>query len=262
LIVDEADKLFARKNDLLHIVNYGWTRGGKVPRIVSGFPREFDVFCPKIIGMKGLNVPDTLASRGVIVKMWPKLDDEKVDDFSYCDNEAFETLRRKAARWARDHGDKVAATQPAMPIGFGNRTGANWKILFAIAELAGCIKQAHAAAVAVVAKRRGQLSEGVRLLAAIREVLDSRVTITSAELVEKLVADESAEWSEFRGRGQITQRQVAVLLDQYDINPGVIHPTGRSTVAARGYRAEWFADAFAKYLPPKRSTVSPKPPRK
>jgi Protein of unknown function (DUF3631) len=163
LIVDEADKLFARKNDLLHIANSGWARGTRVTRIVSGFPREFDTFCPKAIGMKGLNMPDTLASRGVIIKLWPKRDDERVHDFSYCDNEAFETLRRKAARWARDHGDKVAATQPAMPIGFSNRTGANWKTLFAIAELAGCLKQAHAAAVALVAKRRGQLSEGSSL---------------------------------------------------------------------------------------------------
>jgi hypothetical protein len=257
LIVDEADKLFARKNDLLHIANSGWARGTRVTRIVSGFPREFDTFCPKVIGMKGLNVPDTLASRGVIVKMWPKRDDEKVDDFSYRDNERFETLRRKAARWARDHGDKVAATQPAMPIGFGNRTGANWKILFAIAELAGCIKQAHGAAVALVAKRRGQLSEGLRLLAAIREVLGSRVTITSAELVKKLAADGSAEWVEFRGRGAITQRQVAVLLDPYDIHPVSLHVDKHSTTE-RGYKAEWFKDAFARYLPPKRATVSGK----
>jgi hypothetical protein len=201
LIVDEADKLFARKNDLLHICNAGWSKGTKVTRIVSGFPREFDTFCPKAIGMKGLNVPDTLASRGIIIKMWPKREEEKVDDFRYQDDETFAALRRKAARWARDHGDKVAAAQPAMPIGFSNRTAANWKMLFAIAELAGCSKQAHRAAIALVVKRRGQSSEGLRLLAAIREVLGSAAMITSAELVKKLIADGNAEWCEFRARG-------------------------------------------------------------
>ena len=60
LIIDEVDKLFQRKNDLLHIINSGWTRGTKVTRIVRGFPREFDTFCPKLIGMKGLRLPDTL----------------------------------------------------------------------------------------------------------------------------------------------------------------------------------------------------------
>ena len=32
LLIDEADQLFQRKPDLLHIVNTGWTRGIKIPR--------------------------------------------------------------------------------------------------------------------------------------------------------------------------------------------------------------------------------------
>jgi hypothetical protein len=257
LIVDEADKLFARKNDLLHIANAGWTKGTKVTRIASGFPREFDVFCPKIIGMKGLFVPDTLSSRGIIVKLWPKKDDEKVEDFRYCDDETFETLRRKAARWAKDVGDKVAAAQPAMPIGFSNRTATNWRVPLAIAELAGCLEAAQRAAVALVHKRRGHLSEGLRLLAAIREVLGSRAVITSRELVKKLTADADGEWCEFKHGGPITKRQVALLLDQYDIHPVPLH-VGKHSTTERGYRAEWFADVFARYLPSNRATVSGK----
>ena len=36
LLVDEADDLFHRKPDLKHIVNAGWTRGTKIPRVVTG----------------------------------------------------------------------------------------------------------------------------------------------------------------------------------------------------------------------------------
>ena len=57
--------------------------------------------------------------------------------------------------------------------------------------------------------------------------------------------------------GAITQRQVAVLLDQYDIHPAPLHVDKHSTTE-RGYKAEWFKDAFARYLPPKRATVSGK----
>ena len=45
LIIDEADDLFHRKPDLRHIVNAGWTRGTKIPRVVQGVVREFDPFC-------------------------------------------------------------------------------------------------------------------------------------------------------------------------------------------------------------------------
>jgi uncharacterized protein DUF3631 len=256
LIVDEADKLFKRKNDLLHICNSGWTRGTKVTRIVGGvFPREFDTFTAKVIGMKGLDVPDTLSSRGIVIKMWPKMESEEVEDFQYHDDETFETLRRKAARWARDFGDKVAAAQPAMPLGFSNRLAANWKPLLAVAELAGCLEQAHRAAVALVQKRRGQVSEGLRLLAAIREVLGTKTVITSSELVKKLVANGDGEWCEFRNQGPISKRQIALLLDQYDIHPVPLH-VGKHSTTERGYRAEWFADVFARYLSPKRATVS------
>jgi hypothetical protein len=89
--------------------------------------------------MKGLSLPDTLASRGIIVKLWKKMDDEKVADFGYSDDVDFETLRRKLLRWSSDA--KLKDVSPALPLGFGNRLAANWRILFAIAELAGCLEQ-------------------------------------------------------------------------------------------------------------------------
>ena len=84
--------------------------------------------------------------------------------------------------------------------------------------------------------------------------------ITSADLVARLNADPTAEWCAFRNRGPITQRQVALLLDQHDIHPDVIHPPGRP--AARGYKAEWFADVFARYPPLNRTTVRKSPEKR
>jgi hypothetical protein len=92
--------------------------------------------------------------------------------------------------------------------------------------------------------------------------MSMRLCLGSAEVQRLLIADPNSEWADFRGHGPISQRQIAVLLDPYDIDPDVVHPHGRK--AERGYRLEWFNDAFARYLGPtarKRTSVR-KPRRK
>jgi len=89
LIIDEADQLLQRKCDLMHIINAGWTRGMRIPRIVRGELHMFDPFCPKIISMKGLDLPDTTASRAIVCKLVPKLESEKVAFFRQTDTEEF-----------------------------------------------------------------------------------------------------------------------------------------------------------------------------
>ena len=80
LIIDEADDVFYRKSDLRAIVNAGWSRGTKIPR--QG--RWYDPFCPKILGILGkTKLPRTIASRSIILKMWPKKPDVHQEaDFS------------------------------------------------------------------------------------------------------------------------------------------------------------------------------------
>ena len=72
LLIDEADQLFRRKPALAEVVNTGWTKGSRIPRLVCGNLHQFDPFSPKVIAMKNLALPDTTASRGIIVKIWPK----------------------------------------------------------------------------------------------------------------------------------------------------------------------------------------------
>ena len=45
----------------------------------------YDPFCPKILGILGkTKLPRTIASRSIILKMWPKKPDEKAEDFAYA----------------------------------------------------------------------------------------------------------------------------------------------------------------------------------
>ena len=259
LIIDDADKLFKRKPDLVHIVNVAWTRGTKIPRQgPGGSTHWFDPFCPKVIAGVNIALPKTTATRAITIKLVPKLPEEKVDDFNHVDDDNFITLRRKLARWAADTAEALKGARPLLPLGFKNRLRMNWLLQLAIADLAGgdWPKLARRAAVRLAPERR-EVSEGVRLLEAFRMLFATHGSmITSAEVQRLLIADANSEWADFRGHGPISQRQIAVLLDPYDVHPDVIHPQGRK--AERGYKAEWFGDTFARYLRPmarKRTTV-------
>jgi len=259
LIIDEADKLFHRKVDLMHIVNHSWIRGAKVPRLVRGVLHDFNVFCPKVLGMKGLDLPSTTASRSIVVKLWPALPEQKIEEFKFVDDDTFVTLRRKLLRWKTDNVTALEDATPVMPPGLSNRLKRNWLLILAIAELAGrdFAKQARGAAVKL-SRKRHQPSESRRLLEAVVPIVAGRTFIASKELQACLHADKTAEWCDFRGKGPISEKQIAVLLAPYEIYPDVFHPTKRADDSQRGYIVAQFERAFAHFLPGKRTSVHSK----
>ena len=260
LIIDDADTLFKRKPDLVTIVNAAWTRGTKIPRQGSGgLTYWFDPFSPKVIAGVKLALLRTTMTRTISVKIVPKLPEEKVEDFDHVDDDTFLTLRRKLTRWAADNVEALKGARPVLPPGFTNRLRMNWLLQLAIADLAGgdWPKLARRAAIRLARERR-EPSVGIRGLEMFRVLFATHGTeITSADVQRWFAADQDDEWAEFNGPGRpITKRQIALLIADYGINPGVIHPRGSK--ADRGYKEEWFADAFARYLkltPRKRTTV-------
>jgi putative DNA primase/helicase len=250
LIIDDADKLFKRKPDLAHVVNLSWTRGYKIPRVVQGTTVWFDPFCPKIIAGKRLVLLDTTETRTINIKLRRKLRSEKVEHFSYEDDETFYTLRCKLARWAADNKKALKTAHPVLPDGFDNRLADNWRIMLAIADLAGGTYPKAARKAAVKLSHVPEPDEGIRLLEAFCEVFVTQATITSQAMMERLGADPTGEWCNFRGRGPITQRQIAAILRDFDIHTVVLHPPRKAGPAAKGYRREQFADAFERNLSP------------
>jgi hypothetical protein len=160
-------------------------------------------------------------------------------------------LRSKLARWSADNAIALKEAKPLMPVNFSNRLAANWRLLLAVAELAGSqrSKQAREAAERISRTTR-KVSWGVQMLQAFQQIFATgRKAIASKEIVATLTADPDSAWCEFgRGGGPITQRQVAAVLEPYDIHPIVIHPTRRSSLSPRGYKPEQFRDVFARFL--------------
>jgi putative DNA primase/helicase len=112
-VLDEADSLFERRTVLAFIANASWSNNGvKIPRTGSrGEIVEYDVYGTQLIGMRGLKIPDTTASRCIICRVWPKLASETVEEFDKQDDAEFKTIRRHANQHRADHdrGDYVVA---------------------------------------------------------------------------------------------------------------------------------------------------------
>jgi putative DNA primase/helicase len=251
VIVDEADDVFVRKSDLKHVITGSWTRGATVPRIVQGISRDFNIFSPKAIGLLSNKLPRALHTRGIQIKMRPKRNDEAVEPFRHVDDPELALLRRKLKRFAVDYANTLKTMEPTFPKGMANRAADNWRLLLCVGELAGGDWPERARAAAELLTRRGkQPSDGVKLLEAIWHIfaVSGKRVLTSKEIVAALVKNPEAVWCEYHNGRPITPQQIGLLLDRYDINPDVVHPSGNAFSSPRGYRLEWFTEAFASYL--------------
>lgn len=275
LVIDEADDLFVRRSDLRHIINAGWTRRTKIPRQVSinGIWQtvHFDPFGPKVIALIGRGLPNNLRTRCIELRLLPKRPDEKVEPFAQVDDTAFGVLRRQFARWPADNATALKAAQPDMPPDLNNRVAMNWKLLIAIADLAGGAWPQRAREAAVALSRRGrQPSDRVQALAVLKQLLSQRKQIFSRDVIEELKKDPTSIWAAYNHGGPITEYQFAALLDAFDIHPGVIHEP-KTNRPGRGYKlTEHVVDMFARHpansseLPNFRTTELPetKPTKK
>jgi putative DNA primase/helicase len=169
------------------------TRGDSVPRCIGddNVPHAFPTFCPKAIGMKGKRLPDTTLSRSIVIELKRKRANDQVEHFRSVDDSDLAELRQRALRWSIDNAEALKDAEPDMPAGFDNRLGDNWRLLFAIADLAGgeWPEKARQAA-RVLSEVADTASIGVRLLADIKTIFGAVAgdVLSSSELVEKLTA--------------------------------------------------------------------------
>jgi hypothetical protein len=251
LLFEEADMLF-RRTLFVHILNASWANdGSKVPRVgLGGKVEEFDCYGAQVISMKGMRMPDTTLSRCIVCLIWPKLASEVVEEFTYRDDDEFKVIRRKLARCVVDNAVILRDAEPDFPPGFNNRVRMNWKMLLAIADLAGgkWPKRVRNAALELEAGR-DEPSEDIRLFAALRDVWGKAEERTSESLCAALVAHPSGEGADFRGKGPLGPVQLAALLRPFGIKPiHGLHPTGRSTLTRGGYRYAQFENPWARLL--------------
>jgi hypothetical protein len=257
LLLDEADAIFSPRSareELRGLLNASWRRGSPVYRMVGEGakmrPVAYDAFGPKAIAGIG-ELPDTVADRAFRIRLERKSRNEEAERFRrrVAETEA-EPLRGALEAWAETAIDLLAGARPALPAELDDRGQDAAEPLLAIAELAGGAwpERARRALVSLRAERDvEEESLGVRLLADCRAAFerDGAERLATAELLERLAADEEAPWAEWHGR-PLTARGLARLLRPYGVRSKVVR-IGEAT--PRGYERASFEDAWARYLP-------------
>jgi putative DNA primase/helicase len=262
LLLDEADAYARDNEDLRGVLDAGHRRDGAVIRTVGDNhePRRFSAWAPIALAAIG-HLPGTVEDRSIIIRLHRRRPDESVAVLRGDRADDLDELARKAARWARDHAAALGAADPEMPGSIYNRAADNWRPLLAVADLAGPNWSDCARQVAVVLTRDTGESDSSRLLllADLRELFDAEPSgiLFTAEILSRLHARDDRPWSEWKAGKPITGRQLAAQLKPLGITTNQTVRRGDST--EKGYRRQWFDDAFARYLPAQSVTRSQVP---
>ncbi len=264
ILFDEIDTVFGPKakdnEEIRGLLNAGHRRGAVAGRcVVRGKvveTEEIPAYCA--VALAGLgNLPDTILSRAVVVRMRRRGPGEKVEPFRRRDAlPRGDVLRIALERWSGQVSGKLADHRPQFPPGIQDRAADVWEPLLAVADAAaGRWPQAArvAAVTLVTASRVDTPSLGIRLLSDLRFIWGEANYRRTAELLEELNGLVESPWGDLRGK-PLEARALARLLSPYDVKP----TTGRtSDGTSKGYRREDLVDAWARYLgPPPQTTVT------
>lgn len=260
LLFDEVDAIWNKRGqddnheDLRALLNAGYKRGATIPRCVG--PKHdvvhFKVYCA--VALAGLgDLPDTIMSRSVIIRMRRRAPHEPVQSFRTRQHELpGHELRDRLARWASIVGARAGEAWPALPNGIVDRPAEVWEPLIAVADIAGghwpeAARTACVSLCQVAQERRASL--GVRLLSDLRAIFGEATALHTETVIERLIAgeglEEDAPWSDLHGK-PLGKRGLASMLSRYGVKPIKVTVGGKSL---QGYRREHLWDAWARYLP-------------
>ncbi|MGS2620151.1 DUF3631 domain-containing protein [Micromonospora sp. LZ34] len=256
---DEADTVFGPKagsgvEKLRGIYNAGFAPGAGV--LMSerdgedGWaPRMFGVFAMVALASKGVELPDTIMDRAVVIRMRKKLPSETVANFRQKHIPEIHSLGRKLGEWV---GKVPKDLEPDTPL--QNREADLWEPLLILADAAGgeWPTRARKAAVSLTEAEDG-IAEEDRSLDLLRDIkrlwpkeIGKHVPVVStADLLDLLHGDDDSSWDQHEYGRPLTSRQLADLLRGYEIAPKTIKV---NQVAFKGYRLEWFRGLSARYL--------------
>ena len=145
-IVDESQAIFRKSPDVEDIFNAGHVRStayvGLVEKVSDEFvEKRFNVFCPKVIGLKGKIHDDSLQDRVIEIRLSRIHESDLKEDFwdvfgKIPQAELFIECRRKFVRAVMDCAEAFKNHEPELPKFSDGRLKQNWKPLWILAELA------------------------------------------------------------------------------------------------------------------------------
>lgn len=263
ILYDEIDTVFGPKakdnnEEIRGLLNAGHRRHGVAGRCVlqggKVVTEEIPAYCA--VALAGLgDLPDTILSRCVIVRMRRRAPNEVVEPYRRrVHADAGDALRLQLESWAASL-TKIGDPWPTMPPSVNDRDADIWEALLSIADAAGAKwpKRAHDAAVALVAESKGTTpSLGLRLLADLRQVFGSKESMSTDSIINALCVLDESPWGDIRGK-PIDARGIAHRLGVYGIKAKGLR-FGDHTL--RGYSRSDMHESWQRYLVPASSVES------
>jgi len=264
VLFDEIDTVFgpkARDNEELRgLLNAGHRKGAVAGRcVVRGRTvetEEIPAYCA--VALAGLgDLPDTILSRSVVVRMRRRSTSERVESYRRrVHTPEGHAIRDRLAAWAETVAETVGNAWPELPPSVEDRDADMWEPLLAVADAAGgdWPTRARIAAVALVAdSKESTPSLGIRLLSDLRDIYSapsysSTEKIATETLLAALVAMPESPWGDLRGK-LLDARGLAQRLRQYDVHSKNMRGKDGKTVQ-KGYDRADLADAWSRYLGP------------
>jgi hypothetical protein len=255
LLYDEIDTVFGPKakdnEEIRGLLNAGHRKGAVAGRcVVRGTTittEELPAYCA--VALAGLDdLPDTIRTRSVIIRMRRRAPDETVEPFRHRVHSGQGYLLRDAlASWMAVVEE---GAWPEMPRQITDRDADVWEALFAVADAAGgeWPERARDAGVSLVtAVTETPTGLGIQLLSDIRTIFDeaSQDRLSTDTVLKSLNHIEEAPWGNIRGN-PLDARGLAARLRKYEVGPKSIR-IGDNVF--KGYEKGDFVDVWRRYLP-------------
>lgn len=245
LLLDEVDTIYsgAKNEDLRGVLNSGYKHNGSIPRVDTssedGF-RDYSTFCPKVLaGLDNGQVPSTVMDRSIKITM-VKSEGQIAPYYSEDIEDDVADLHDELGAWATANKDALRdrANRPAPIEGISDRQNDIARPLLTIATVIGWGDRARRAFVHAFTAQDTPLTPEQDALLKVRDNLRNSEAdrITSATVTDLT--------------GQ-TGKQIGLWFGAFGIPaPRVLKIDGK---AARGWLAQDFTDAFARFLPAERA---------
>lgn len=247
--IDEADSFGIDK--LRGVLNAGFNEGGYIVRCdgADNEPVKFNTFCDKAIAGIGA-LPETIQDRSIMIKMLRKRENVVKQKISMIDPLEIEQLTKQLEKWSGKVVNSLSKAQPNMPKGLSDRKQDCWGPLLAIAELLGedIAQQATEVAILISGKDKEESNIYEELLKGIKNIFEQRDRpyISTQNLIAELCEDAEAPWRYYDKGRQITPRQLAQILKQFNVSSRQIRIDGTKTL--KGYQKADFQKCFSDHL--------------
>lgn len=256
LAIDEIDATFSgsANESLRGVVNFGYNRGGTIPRAAGKVSIQFPVFCPKVImGIDNGYLPDTITDRSIRIDIRRANPPQELY-FWEVEDEAAE-LCQSLSDWAKREAMVLRDYKPIRPAGLEPRAWEIQRTLVQLAKAAGVETRMIGALERISARKP---TDGKRALyTAILEQFEmmKEDRLTSKQILTHLIAS----GVNVPGNGM---KGLALVIGEDGITPkyirlregnerkGIIGHSGiiNDQPVQRGYMRYQFDDAFIEYL--------------